>query len=271
MVSAEKLISDFRSRRVTSELAVFGEAGRISHELAERALSNEVITPGKTRLADVAWWLEEQLFSRNLKASFGLPSIYITGPDGIEAISNERIIRRGDLLMIDWGVGLMNMYTDMKRIAYVLEEGETSAPAGIQNAFEQGLKAREILRKNIKPGKTAAETLEILKQKVEEGGFAIMKVFNQPTDTDKTEIMIGCHSVGNWGHGIGPSIAFFNPERLTYVLHPTNLLAIELFAYTAAPEWGEKKVRIPIEDDGVVTAEGIEWLYPINTKILLVR
>lgn len=272
MISAEKLVSDFRSRRVTSELVVFGEAGRISHELAERALSNEVITPGKTRLQDVAWWLEEKLFSLNLKASFGLPSIYITGPDGIEAISNERIIQGGDLIMIDWGVGLMNMYTDMKRIAYVLKEGETKAPAGIQNAFEQGLKVREILRKNIKPGKTAAETLEILKQKVEdEGGFEIMKVFNQPTDTEKTEVLIGCHSVGNWGHGIGPSIAFFNPERLTYMLHPTNLLAIELFAYTAAPEWGGKKVRIPIEDDGVVTEDGIEWLYPINTKILLIH
>ena len=45
VVSAEKLVSDFRSRRVTSELVGFGEAGRISHELAERALSNEVITP----------------------------------------------------------------------------------------------------------------------------------------------------------------------------------------------------------------------------------
>jgi len=111
--------------------------------------------------------------------------------------------------MIDWGVGLMNMYTDMKRIAYVLKEGESKAPAGIQNAFEQGLKVREILRKNIKPGKTAAETLKILKQKVAEaGGFEIMKVFNQPTDTEKTEVLIGCHSVGNWGHGIGPSIAF---------------------------------------------------------------
>ena len=32
-----------------------------------------------------------------------MPSIYITGPTGIEATSNERIIQRGDLLMIDWG------------------------------------------------------------------------------------------------------------------------------------------------------------------------
>lgn len=47
-VSAQKLISDFRSRRVASEIAAFAEAGEISREIAERALSNEVITVGIT-------------------------------------------------------------------------------------------------------------------------------------------------------------------------------------------------------------------------------
>ena len=98
-----------------------------------------------------------------------------------------------------------------------------------------------------------------------------MAQFNQPTDTDKTEVIIGCHSVGNLGHGIGPSIAFFNPVRLTYELKPTNLLSIELFAYTAAPEWGGKKVRIPLEDDAIVTERGVEWLYPVNERILLIK
>lgn len=271
LVSAEKLVSDFRSRRVTSEIVAFGEAGMISKEIAERALSNEVIVPGVTRLEDVAWWIQEELLSRSLQSSFDMPSIYITGPDGIEAISDERIIQRGDLIMIDWGVGLINFYTDMKRIAYVLKKDETGPPVGIQNAFDQALKVRRIIRRHIKPGKTAAETLGILNRKLEEGGFAIMKEFNRPTDTLKTEVIVGCHSVGNWGHGIGPSIAFFNPLRLTYILQSSNLLAVEFFAYTPAPEWGGKKVRIPLEDDGMITADGIQWLYPVNEKILLIR
>jgi hypothetical protein len=50
-------------------------------------------------------------------------------------VSDERIIQRGDLLMIDWGVGFLNLYTDMKRIAYVLKPGETAVPPGIQHAF----------------------------------------------------------------------------------------------------------------------------------------
>ena len=271
LVSAEKLVSDFRSRRVASEIIAFGEAGEWSRQIAERAFSNDIITPGVTTLEDVAWWMMEQLFNNGLGTSFGMPSVYVTGPEGIAAVSTDRIIQRGDLLMIDWGVGLMNFHPDMKRIAYVLRQGETAPPAGIQNAFDQGLKVRDIIRQTIKPGRTAAETEDLIYQALEAAGFARMAQFNQPTDTDKTEVIIGCHSVGNLGHGIGPSIAFFNPVRLTYELKPTNLLSIELFAYTAAPEWGGKKVRIPLEDDAIVTERGVEWLYPANQRILLIK
>ena len=271
LVSAEKLVSDFRSRRVASEIIAFGEAGELSRQIAERAFSNAVITPGVTTLEDVAWWMMDQLFENGLGTSFGMPSVYVTGPEGIAAVSTDRIIQRGDLLMIDWGVGLMNFHTDMKRIAYVLREGETTPPAGIQNAFDQGLEVRDVIRRTIKPGRTAAETEELIYQALEAAGFARMAQFNQPTGTDKTEVIIGCHSVGNLGHGIGPSIAFFNPVRLTYELKPTNLLSIELFAYTAAPEWGGKKVRIPLEDDAIVTVRGVEWLYPANQRILLIK
>ena len=154
MLFRSKLISDFRSRRVATEIAAFAEAGEISREIAERALSNEVIIPGVTALEDVAWWVMEQLHDRGLDNSFGMPSIYITGPDGIEATSNERIIQRGDLLMMDWGVGFLNMYTDMKRIAYVLREGESEVPSGLQHAFDQAVRVREVIRNTIKDRKS---------------------------------------------------------------------------------------------------------------------
>ncbi len=271
LVSAEKLISDFRSRRVASEIAAFAEAGELSREIAERALSNEVITPGVTALEDVAWWIMDELLDRGLETSFDFPSIYITGPEGIVATSNERIIQRGDLLMIDWGVGFLNMYTDMKRIAYVLRDAELSAPPGIQNAFDRAREVRDIIRRTIKPGPTAADMLEQLHDEISAGGFEMMKEFNVISGSDQTEVIIGCHSVGNLGHGIGPSIAWFNPLRLGFEIRPTNLFSIELFAYTAAPEWGGAKVRIPLEDDAIVTERGVEWLYPANDRILLVR
>lgn len=270
-ISAEKLVSDFRSRRVASEIAAYGEACELSYTIAEKALSNDIITPGVTTLEDVAWWMKEELHKHNLGSSFGMPSVYVTGIRGILATSTDRIIQRGDVLNIDWGVGLMNMYTDMKRMAYVLNEGETTAPPGILHAFEQAVEVRDIIKQSIKAGVTAKEAESAVYTALTKAGFNKMKGFNQFTEGDITDVIIGCHSVGNWGHGVGPSIAFFNPKRLGYELKPTNLLSIELFAYTKLPEWGGKKLRVALEDDAVLTERGVEWLYPINPRLLIIK
>lgn len=272
LVSAEKLVSDFRSRHTAAGLVAFGEAGEWSRTIAERALSNEVITPNRTTLADVAWWMWDQLLAHGLGSSFDMPSVYVTGPDGIEATSNERIIRPGDLLVIDWGVGYLGFWTDVKRMAYVLRPGESGAPAGIQRAFDRAVEIREVIRRTARAGGTAAQMMAGLNDAVAAmPGVALMKVFNRPSgDPQVTDVIIGCHSVGDLGHGSGPSMAFFNPLRLTFPIRPTNLFSIEFFAYTSAPEWGGKKVRIPLEDDAVVTERGVEWLYPINRRIRLI-
>ncbi len=271
LVSAVRFVSDFRGTRTTIEIATFAEAGEISREIAERAFSNEVITPGVTTLEDVAWWMSDQQLKRGLGSSFDMPSVYVTGPLGVMATSTDRIIQRGDLLMLDWGVGFLDYYTDMKRIAYVLREGETEVPEGIQRAFDRGVEVRDIMKATIKPAPTAQEALDRTWEALEAAGFNRIE-FNQPTaDPEVTDVVLGPHSVGNWGHGVGPSLAFFNPTQMTYELRPSNLISIELFAYTANPEWGNAKIRIPLEDDAVVTERGVEWLYPVNHRILVIK
>ena len=271
LVSAEKMISDFSSRRVASELVAFGEATEMGRQIAERALSNEVITPGLTTLRDVAWWIQNKMLERGLGSSFEVPSIYITGPNGIEATSNDRIIQRGDLLMIDYGVGYLNMWTDQKRIAYVLKAGETALPASYQRAFDNAVRVRDVIRRTAKPGKTAQAMMDEVSAAIVAAGITAMRGFNQVRADASVEFIIGCHSVGDWGHGIGPSMAFFNPGRLKYEMRPTNLFSIELFAYTPIPEWQGRKLRIPLEDDAVVTSRGVEWLSPPIQRIGLIR
>jgi Xaa-Pro aminopeptidase len=181
------------------------------------------------------------------------------------------VIQRGDLLMIDFGVGYLNMWTDQKRIAYVLKPGETAAPPWLQRAFDQALRVRDVIQRTIKVGRTAETALAEINAALVKAGFKQMQEFNRPSNDTTTEFIVGNHSVGDWGHGIGPSIAFFNPGRLKYEIRPTNLFSIELFAYTPADAWGGRKVRIPLEDDAIVTARGVEWVYPVNQRILLVR
>lgn len=270
-VSAERLVSDFRATRTASELAAFAEAAEMSREIADRAFSNEVITPGVTSLEDVAWWMRDQQLARGLGSSFDMPSVYITGPEGVEAVSTDRIIQRGDLLMIDWGVGYLDFYTDMKRVAYVLQEGETEVPAGFRHAYEQALAVRDIMKRAIRPRPTALQAVEETWDAIEAAGFRRVP-FNEPTDDPATtDVNLGPHSVGNWGHGVGPSLAWFNPTRQGYELRPGTLFSMELFAYTSAPEWDGAKVRIPLEDDAVVTERGVEWLVPPADRIRLIR
>ena len=82
---------------------------------------------------------------------------------------------------------------------------------------------------------------------------------------------IGCHSVGDRGHGSGPSIAWFNPRQQAFPIKPFNPFSIELFVWTPVAEWCGAKARIPLEDDAIVTSRGVEWMYPVNERIRLVK
>ena len=50
-----------------------------------------------------------------------------------------------------------------------------------------------------------------------------------------------------------------------------TLAALAAATLGANPEWGGAKVRIPLEDDAVVTGRGVEWLYPVTRRVLLIR
>jgi Xaa-Pro aminopeptidase len=270
LVSAERLVSEFRSRRVASEIVAFGESAGIAVQLAERALSNEVITPGKTTLEDVAWWLQDRLLERGLGSEFDMPSVYVTGPEGIVAISNARAIVPGDVIMIDWGVQIMNFGSDIKRVAYVLKPGETVPPASIQAAFDKALAVRTVLKSAIKPGQTAAATMKNMDAALRAAGYGVIE-FNKPNPDAKTDVVYGFHPVGNTGHDIGPSLTTWQPLQSTFELHPQHLFSFEYFAYTPLPEWGGKKLRIPIEDDAILMEDGIQFVHSANYRLLVIR
>jgi Xaa-Pro aminopeptidase len=270
LVSAERVVSDFRSRRVASEIVAFGEAAGIAIQLTERALSNEVITVGKTTLEDVAWWLQDRLLERGLGSEFDMPSVYVTGPEGIIATSSPRIILPGDVMMIDWGVQLMNFGTDVKRVAYALKAGELTPPKSIQAAFDKALAVRDVIKKAIKPGVRADQTMKAMDAALGAAGYGVIE-FNKPNADARTDVVYGFHPVGNTGHDIGPSLTTWQPLQTTFTLHPQHLFSFEYFAYTPIPEWGGKKLRIPIEDDAILMENGIQFVHPANYRLLVIK
>jgi Xaa-Pro aminopeptidase len=255
---------------VAAEIVAFGEAAGIAVTLTERALSNEVIAPGRTTLEDVAWWLQDRLLERGLESEFDMPSVYVTGPEGIAAVSTARIIQPGDVIMIDWGVRLMNFGTDVKRVAYVLKPGESAPPASIQSAFDKALAVRAVLKSAIAPGVRADATMKAMDAALRQAGYGIIE-FNKPGADSKTDVVYGFHPVGNTGHDIGPSLTTWQPLQTTFELHPHHIFSFEYFAYTPIAEWGGKKLRIPIEDDAILMEEGIQFLHPANYRLLVVK
>lgn len=270
LVSAERLVSDFRSHRVAAEIVAYGEAAGMAVQLAERALSNEVVTPGKTSLEEAAWWLQDRLLEGGLGSSFDMPSVYVTGPDGIVATSNAYVVQPGDVIMIDWGVVLMNMATDVKRVAYVLRPGETKPPASIQAAFDKAIAVRDTLKPALQPGRTAAETMKAMDAALAAAGFGVI-AFNRPNAGDSTDVVYGFHPVGNAGHDVGPSMTTWQPLQQTFTLHRQHMFSFEYFAYSPIAEWGGKKLRVPIEDSAIVMEHGVQFLHAANHRLLVIR
>ena len=284
LVSSENVITDFRVRRVQTEIIAFAKACEIQRQIMETAL--ESIEPGLTTREDVGWWAQGQLLARGIESSYygddmpGVQHSEVSEPS--ECHRSGYAFQRGDLISWDWGIRYLNFGTDFKRKAYILREGEAALPTGVQHAWDRCLKAREIIRRIFKPGRSAGETLYIIAHALEEAGFIYTPFTDTPEDdeiidslgdSEKSGISIDCHCVGNTGNSevaVGPSMAPFRRDRAHLRIQPNNLIAFEFVVHTWVPEWGER-LAINLEDDAIVTEKGVESLYPRNERIILIK
>jgi hypothetical protein len=85
------------------------------------------------------------------------------------------------------------------------------------------------------------------------------------------------HPIGDHGHGAGPLIGLWDrqegvPGRGDVLLVPRMWHSIELYAETPVPEWDGQKVRIALEEDAAMTADGrMEWILSRQERFHLVR
>jgi len=289
IVSSEHLVSDLLACKVASEIELFSDSIRLTAHLMQRVFSNEVIKPGVTTVGDLVFWFADQLIARGHTPSYGMPIIPYPNPKMLNIPKNmkdyirfqrtggplDRVIHRGDLIHWDMGIKIYGGYsTDIERWAYVLKEGETDVPKVIKDAWEHGLKVRNICRQLYKPGRTAIDTLNLMYSKLKKLGYEICYVEDMVSDSPNIEINIGMHGIGEpYGHGAGPKVWSDkdDPFRSKLIIKPTNLVAFEFFVYYPVPEWGGKKIRVDFEDNVIITENGVELLVPPHDKIYLIR
>ena len=270
IMSAADLIEEYLDTRLPGEKEHYTVAVALTEQLVKRALSSEVITPGKTRVGDVRRWLYDAVAAHGVTTWFqpdlrvqrqGVPN---PTSRGFLAVAPESlVIARGDVVHVDFGISYMGLDTDWQKMAYVLRDGETDVPLGLKLAMKStNILQDALMRRHSRPGRLAGD--------VYADTVAEMKERN-------IEPMIYSHPVGAQGHGLGASIDFRAAQRKDIgqqtqkPLRAGSYISIELNTASAIPEWGGQKVFVMIEDVAWLDDDGWEFFRPRQESWYLVR
>ena len=269
-VSAAALIEDYFDTRLPGELEPYRNLVLATDVIAQRALSNEVITPGVTRTAEIKWFFEETI------AELGVGSepwfeihVAVQRYDAetgamipyVHPAPDDLVFQRGDIIHLDCGFDYLGFASDWQKVAYILREGENAVPDGLHAALANANLVHEAFASEPRPGMTGWEATLAIAEKLEGVDF-LPSLYSHP---------IGFH-----GHALGPAINARNmdlstaPERDS-VLRPGSYRSIEFSATTAVPEYDGGKVTIPMEDDAYLTAEGYVYFRPYQTEWYVIR
>jgi len=165
------------------------------------------------------------------------------------------------MLHTDFGIVYLGFSTDTQHNAYVLQPGETDAPAGLKAGLAAANRLQELTMEYAVLGGTGNQALRrALVQAKKEGLTA----------------SIYCHPVGYHGHAAGPPIGMTDyqegvPVRGDYVFRPNTWHSIELNATHNVKEWDNQPVRFALEEDAALGDGGWSWIAPRQTAFYLIH
>ena len=278
LISSRELIEEYFDTRLPEELEHYRQLVLATDVLAQRALSNIVITPGATTASDLKWWFNQQIADlgvgsepwfeihtvvQRFEPETGMAIPYVhPAPDDL-------VYQQGDVIHLDTGFNYLGFASDWQKVAYVLRDGEDDVPEGLKVALYNAGVAQQAMLMGPRPGMTGREatiaTIELL------------------DDVDFLPSLYS-HAIGHHGHALGPSINARNmvlgPAPGVYgggnpaydsVLRLGSYRSIELSATTPVPEWNGSALTIPFEDDAHLTDEGYVLFRPPQTSWYLIR
>lgn len=242
LVPTTGVVEAIRAVKDSSELEILRRACKLTDRVFER-LVDEIAFVGRTE-QDVAWDLR-RLFHEEANADFSFTPIIGAGPTGSRphAVLTDRPIEAGELVVVDAGCVVDGYASDYTRtVATGSLDGEATEVYGVVLAAQQAALA------GIRAGVSGVEADALARAVIEESPFA-----------------------GNFGHGLGHGLGLDVHEQprlsteSTDVLEPGNVVTVEPGVYLAG------RFGVRIEDDVVVTQEGIENLTGFRKDLLTVH
>lgn len=259
---AEALAVDFIAARLPDEARFYRELMLVVHQMIGEMFSERVVVPGVTRTSDLVWWWRQRTTDLGLDTWFQ-PSVSVQrqGASGAD-LGEDPVIQRGDVLHCDVGLTALRLNTDTQHQAYVLLPGETDAPPGLRVALGRANRLQDLLLEEIRPGRTGNEVLAATRARMGREGL------------DGT---VYTHPIGMHGHGAGPLIGLWDrqegvPGRGDHRVMANSWFSSELQVTSPVAEWGGQRVRMALEEDFLLDAEGRpHWVLGRQDRLHLVR
>jgi hypothetical protein len=261
IVRRELLPLQYIEERIPEMMPTYVRMQELAHEIIATAFSNEVVTPGVTRTQDVVWWMRQRVNDLGLGTWFQ-PSVSVQRRGVEMGDSVNPVILRGDVLHTDFGITALGLNTDTQHMGYVLRAGESDAPAGMYAALANAQRLQDILLEEMEPGRSGNEVLHRTLARMRAEGL---------------NGTMYSHPIGDHGHGAGPIIGLWDrqegvPGWGDPPLRPNTWFSTELQVTTPVPEWDGQPVRMAMEEEAYLDAEGRRhWMLRRQERFHLVR
>jgi Xaa-Pro aminopeptidase len=238
LVPTAGIVERLRAVKDAEEIAMIGRAARVADRALE-ALTAETWV-GRTE-REIAWRLHELVHAHGAD-SLSFETIVVSGPNGAlpHGDPSDRIVDRGSLVTVDWGVKLNGYCSDCTR---TFSTG--SLPEQLRTAFDVCLDAQKRACAGIKAGMTGVEADALARDPIEAAGFG-----------------------ANFGHGLGHGVGLMVHEapRLSTESEDTlavgNIVTVEPGIYL--PGLGGCR----IEDLAVVREDRLELLTSFPKELI---
>ena len=256
LVSAENIISALRGRKTPLEINRVRRAIEVTETVLDRV--SDTVSPGMTQ-RQIASMFQGQIENQGFGYAWDkLHNPIVTcGPESAigHTIPGDVALEKGHTLHIDFGVKVNEYCSDIQRMWYVLEDGETSAPDDVQHAFNTVYGALKAGEKVIKPGIEGCQVDAVARQFVLDAGYTeFMHAFG--------------HLLGRSAHDgatiLGPLWEKYEGLSNRKV-EAGNIFTLEL--HVPVPGRG----IMSLEEDVVVTENGVEYLTNPQEELRYIR
>lgn len=256
LVPSEDIVAALRGRKSPAELEIMKEAIKYTLEIFDEVTA--YLKPGISE-KEVAEYVKKITRERGFGFAWDeeyCPSVF-TGPDtaGAHAGPTDKKIEPGHVINMDFGINYKGYCSDLQRTWYVLCEGENEAPPEVMKGFNVIVESIQRAAAAIKPGVQAFEIDNIARSYIVENGY------------EEYPHGLG-HQVGRVAHDGGALLA---PKWERYGNLPYMRLE-EGQVFTIEPRLTIDGFGIAtIEEEVVITKDGIEWLSEPQKEIYLIK